>query len=78
MLTRFEEARITAARALQISMGAPVLIDAGKISRSEEIAGKEFQDGVLPLSVVREYPSGKVETVNAEGEKIGETENESS
>ena len=52
--TRFERARIIGARALQISMGAPVLMDipAGVIDPIE-IATHEFNTGAIPLTVTR-------------------------
>jgi DNA-directed RNA polymerase subunit K len=53
--TRFERARITGARALQIAMGAPILIDVPKgIVDPIEIATLEFQRGVIPITVKRE------------------------
>jgi DNA-directed RNA polymerase subunit K len=53
--TRFEKARIIGARALQITMGAPVLIKVGKkLIDPVKIAEMEFQKGVLPISVLRE------------------------
>jgi len=53
--TRFERARMIGARALQITMGAPVLIKVGKeIIDPVRIAETEFDKGVLPISVLRE------------------------
>lgn len=53
--TRFERARIIGARALQISMGAPILIDLTKgVVDPIEIAKTEFEQGVLPITVKRE------------------------
>lgn len=53
--TRFEKARIIGARALQITMGAPVLIKVGKkLIDPVKIAEMEFKKGVLPISVLRE------------------------
>jgi len=51
-LTRYERARIIGARALQISLGAPVLID---VDRKEpiEIALMELEKGVIPITVKR-------------------------
>ena len=50
--TRFEKARIIGARALQIAMGAPVLIDTE--SRNPlDIAKDEFERGVIPITVKR-------------------------
>lgn len=53
--TRFEKARIIGARALQISMGSPILIDipAGIVDPIE-IAWLEFDGGAIPLTVKRE------------------------
>ena len=53
--TRFERARIIGARALQITMGAPVLLKLDKsIIDPVTIAETEFKKGVLPISVLRE------------------------
>jgi len=53
--TRFERARIIGARALQIAMGAPILIDLSKgIVDPIEIAKMEFERNVLPITVTRE------------------------
>ena len=54
-MTRFEKTRIIAARALQISMGAPVLI---KTQHYEpmEIAAMEFEKNVLPITIKRSLP----------------------
>lgn len=50
--TRYERARIIGARALQISMGAPVLIDVDK-KEPIEIAYMELEKGVIPITVKR-------------------------
>jgi len=53
--TRFERARIIGARALQIDMGAPVLISLSKDEIDPiRIAEFEFEKGVIPLTVKRE------------------------
>lgn len=53
--TRFERARIIGARALQISMGSPVLVELQEpILDPIEIAIIEFQKGVIPMTVKRE------------------------
>ena len=51
-LTRYERARIIGARALQISLGAPVLID---VDRKEpiDIALMELEKGVIAITVKR-------------------------
>lgn len=58
-LTRFERARIVGARALQISMGAPVLLDVPELIKSPiELGELELQEGVLPISIRRSLPDG--------------------
>ncbi len=58
-LTRFEKARVIGARALQISMGAPVLLDIPpNVETSIEIASLELKEGVLPISIRRTLPDG--------------------
>ena len=52
--TRFERARILGARALQISLGAPILIDVPpELIDPVEIAEREFAEGVIPITVRR-------------------------
>ena len=64
MLSRFERARIISARALQIAYGAPPLIEVPKgVTDPYDIARMEFERGIVPFSVVREYPDGTVEIV---------------
>lgn len=51
--TRFEEARIIGARALQLAMGAPPLVKPEPGSSPLELANKELADGKLPITVVK-------------------------
>jgi len=51
--TKYEKARIIGARALQIAMGAPVLIETEEIDPIE-VAIEEFEKGVVPITVKRE------------------------
>jgi DNA-directed RNA polymerase subunit K len=52
--TRFERARILGARALQISLGAPILIDiASSLVDPVEIAELEFAANRIPITVRR-------------------------
>ncbi len=67
-LTRFEIARIIGARALQISMGAPPLIDPSKLPpRVREdpvlLAKAELEAGVLPITIVRYTRRGDVQLI---------------
>ncbi|KKG10882.1 DNA-directed RNA polymerase subunit K [Methanosarcina sp. 2.H.T.1A.6] len=51
--TRFERARIVGARALQIAMGAPVLVeDDGRLDPLG-VAIAELKAGVIPITVKR-------------------------
>ncbi|MFP4115998.1 MAG: DNA-directed RNA polymerase subunit K [Candidatus Aenigmatarchaeota archaeon] len=58
-MTRFERARIISARALQIAMGAPPLIDRGKDLDPIKTAREEFEKDVVPLSVKSKKPAKK-------------------
>ncbi len=53
-LTRFEKARIIGARALQVTMGAPILTKIPKDMYDPiQIATLEFEKGVIPITVLR-------------------------
>ena len=55
--TRFERTRIIAARALQIAMGAPLLINAKSNELDPiDLARREFEKGVVPITIRRKYP----------------------
>lgn len=52
--TKYEIARIIGARALQISMGAPLLIKRPKdIYNTVTLAKEELKAGVLPINIKR-------------------------
>lgn len=50
--TRFERARIIGARSLQLSEGAPALIETGS-TKPIDIARAELEEGVIPIGVRR-------------------------
>jgi len=53
--SRFERARIIGARALQLTMGAPILINLIKDEIDPiKIATVEFEKGVIPITVMRD------------------------
>ncbi len=62
IFTKYEKARIIGARALQIAMGAPLLIDLEekdfeKINYNPiEMAKMEFEKGILPITIKRPLP----------------------
>jgi DNA-directed RNA polymerase subunit K len=57
--TKYEKARMIGSRALQLSMGAPFLLDLAPVDLEKikynpiEIAIKEFDAGILPITVKR-------------------------
>ena len=58
-LTRFERARIIGARSLQLSLGAPTLVDSSiKFNDTISIAVAELNSRVLPISIRRILPNG--------------------
>jgi len=71
--TKYEVARIIGARALQISMNAPLLLNISKETLEEvdynplKIAEMEFEADILPITVKRPLPE-KIERVS-EGEE---------
>ncbi|MBR9679623.1 MAG: DNA-directed RNA polymerase subunit K [Candidatus Altiarchaeota archaeon] len=67
-LTRFERARAIGARSLQLALGAPVLTKLPKdMVNAEpiEIAEYELNKKAIPIVVVRIYPDGKKEVLEA-------------
>jgi DNA-directed RNA polymerase subunit K len=60
--TKYEKARIIGARALQLAMGAPLLLklkeeDLRKIKFNPiEISKMEFDKGILPITIKRPLP----------------------
>ncbi|GEM_PF-101985 len=63
--TKYEKARIVAARALQLAAGAPPLIDISKIGSRDPvvIAYYELLAGVLPLLIKRAKPNGEYQLI---------------
>lgn len=58
--TRFEKARVIGARAIQIELGAPVLIDVPEdLSDPIDIAALEFEHDAIPMTIVRRLPTGE-------------------
>jgi DNA-directed RNA polymerase subunit K len=63
--TKYEKARMIGSRALQLSMGAPFLVnleesDLKKLKYNPiEIALREFDEGVLPITVKRPKAKAK-------------------
>ena len=63
-LTRFEKARIMGARALQLSLGAPMFIEIPKnATTSLEIAMEELKQRVIPIVIKRTLPNGDYQNI---------------
>jgi DNA-directed RNA polymerase I, II, and III subunit RPABC2 len=63
-ITRFEKARIVGARALQISMGAPILLEVNEaISNPIDIALEELEVCILPITIRRTLPDGTFQDI---------------
>ena len=60
-LTRFEVARIVGARALQVALGAPILVEV-KDNKFDpiNIAEKEFQANKIPMTIKRTLPNNQI------------------
>jgi len=64
-LTRFEKARIVGARALQISLGAPILVELPEeVTDPIDIALKELEENVLPITIRRRLPDGTYQDIS--------------
>ncbi len=63
-LTRFERARIMGARALQLSFGAPPLIEvSSEIADAMSISRAELETKAIPISIRRTLPSGEFQNI---------------
>ncbi len=66
-LTRFERARITGARSLQLSLGAPALVEIlGQAKDSVTLACMELDAKALPISIRRVLPNGVYQNIPAD------------
>jgi DNA-directed RNA polymerase subunit K/omega len=52
-LNKYELARILGARALQLSYGAPPLLEVASGEAAIDVARRELDSGVIPLVVLR-------------------------
>ncbi len=64
-LTKFERAAIIGVRALQLSVGAPPLIDISKLDNKDpiNIAREELKRGLLPITIRRRTSGGKEQRI---------------
>lgn len=57
-LTRFEVARLVGARALQVALGAPILIKTEETNPTK-VAEAEFKERMIPITIKRKLPSNE-------------------
>ncbi len=63
--TKYEKTRIIGARALQLAMGAPLILKFKKDTLKKinystiEIAKKEYLKGIIPITIKRPMPEKK-------------------
>eukprot|EP00770_Monocercomonoides_exilis_P009167 MONOS_9120.1-p1 / transcript=MONOS_9120.1 / gene=MONOS_9120 / organism=Monocercomonoides_exilis_PA203 / gene_product=ZYBA0S06-07052g1_1 / transcript_product=ZYBA0S06-07052g1_1 / location=Mono_scaffold00366:19959-20572(-) / protein_length=133 / sequence_SO=supercontig / SO=protein_coding / is_pseudo=false len=60
-LTKYERTRILGARALQISLNAPLMVDPGDLTDPLRIADLELKEKKIPLIIRRYLPDGSFE-----------------
>ncbi|GAB6032839.1 DNA-directed RNA polymerases I, II, and III subunit RPABC2 [Chamberlinius hualienensis] len=60
-MTKYERARILGTRALQIAMGAPVMVELEGETDPLQIAIKEFKARKIPITIRRYLPDGSYE-----------------
>jgi DNA-directed RNA polymerase subunit K/omega len=78
IFTKYERARILGARALQISMDAPLLLKLTKEDLEKtrydplKIAELELDSGALPITVKRPFPEKREAKLKRERERIAD------
>uniref|UniRef100_A0AC35F649 RPB6 homolog n=1 Tax=Panagrolaimus sp. PS1159 TaxID=55785 RepID=A0AC35F649_9BILA len=60
-MTKYERARVLGTRALQIAMGAPVMVEMEGETDPLEIARKELKEQKVPIIIRRYLPDGSFE-----------------
>eukprot|EP00003_Mantamonas_plastica_P008980 TRINITY_DN1810_c0_g1_i1.p1 TRINITY_DN1810_c0_g1~~TRINITY_DN1810_c0_g1_i1.p1 ORF type:complete len:145 (-),score=39.80 TRINITY_DN1810_c0_g1_i1:108-494(-) len=63
-LTKYERARVLGSRALQISQGSPIMVDAEQETDPLQLAIKELRERKIPLAIRRYLPDGSYEDRN--------------
>ena len=62
-ITKFEKTRVIGARAVQLSMNAPPLVDPGNEIDVLKIAEMEYNQKKIPFQIVRKLPSGESDVI---------------
>lgn len=65
-MTKYERARILGTRALQIAMGAPVMVELEGEIDPLEVARKELKERKIPIIIRRYLPDGSFEDFSVE------------
>ena len=63
-LTKYEKTRIIGLRAQQLAFDAIPSIECGSMINPLDIATKELEMGVVPLTLVRSFPDGSKKDIN--------------
>ncbi len=58
-ITKYEKVRLIGTRALQLSHGAKPMTNIGNLINVLQIAEKEYNEGVIPISILRILPNGE-------------------
>lgn len=61
ILSKYERTRVVGERAIQISMGAPPLVEVGNLDNPVDIAEKELREKKIPYIIKRVLPNGLIE-----------------
>lgn len=69
-LTKYERARLLGTRALQLSLGAPPMVDVHGETDPLMIAKRELQEKKIPITIRRRLPDGSTEEWGLEDLKV--------
>jgi len=70
ILSKYERTRVVGERAIQISMGAPPLVEVGNLENPVDIAEKELREKKIPYIIKRVLPNGLIELWNVDELRI--------
>lgn len=63
-ITKYEKVRVIGLRATQLSNGAKPTTDIGNLTSPLKIAEKEYNEGTIPIGIIRTLPNGQKIRVN--------------
>lgn len=63
-VTKYEKTRILGLRAMQLSSGSKPMTNIGNLRDPLKIAEKEYNEGTIPISVIRAFPNGQKIQIN--------------